>query len=158
VAIIGSYLFGPVEPITVCGNFLEGQARCVAGDVVGLSSAFRPETPQTPPVPIFAGGSAIVGVTSYPGPFGFAGYISLLGDAVTLPAPPGEMDNEHVTVTAPFRLTGDLQGWIIIARDARMVFDLPLVGHGTATLELVTTPGPNGPTMGVFRMTYSFEK
>src|SRR6185369_11200228 len=148
---------GPVEPRTVCGNFLEGQARCVAGDVVGLSSAFRPPTPQTPPVPIFAGGSAVVGVTPYPGPFGFAGEINLLGDAVTLPAPPGEALNEHITVTAPFTLTGDLQGWVIIARDAKMVFDLPLVGHGTATLELVTNPGPNGPTMGLFRLTYVFE-
>ena len=158
VAIIGAYLFGPVEPITMCGDFNNGgQARCVAGDVVGLSSAFRPEIPQTPPVPIFAGGSAIVGVTSYPGPFGFAGDISLLGDAVTLPSP-SETDMEHVTVTAPFTLTGDLQGWVIIARDARMVFDLPLVGHGTATLELVSSPGPNGPRMGFFRMTYSFEK
>ncbi len=142
----------------MCGDFNNGgQARCVAGDVVGLSSAFRPEIPQTPPVPIFAGGSAIVGVTSYPGPFGFAGDISLLGDAVTLPSP-SETDMEHVTVTAPFTLTGDLQGWVIIARDARMVFDLPLVGHGTATLELVSSPGPNGPRMGFFRMTYSFEK
>ena len=158
VMISGGYLFGPVEPIAACGNFLAGNTRCVAGDVVGLSSAFRPPTPQTPPVPIFAGGSAIVGVTSYPGPFGFAGEINLLGDAVTLPSPPGDALNEHVTVTAPFRLTGDLQGWVIIARDARMVFDLPLVGHGTATLELVTNPGPNGPTMGFFRITYSFEK
>jgi hypothetical protein len=158
VAIMGAYLFGPVEPITMCGDFNNGgQSRCVAGDVVGLSSAFRPEIPQTPPVPIFAGGSAIVGVTSYPGPFGFAGDISLLGDAVTLPSP-SETDMEHVTVTAPFTLTGDLQGWVIIARDARMVFDLPLVGHGTATLELVSSPGPNGPRMGFFRMTYSFEK
>jgi len=158
VAIIGAYLFGPVEPITMCGDFNNGgQARCVAGDVVGLSSAFRPEIPQTPPVPIFAGGSAIIGVTSYPGPFGFAGDISLLGDAVTLPSP-SETDMEHVTVTAPFRLTGNLEGWVIIARDARKVFDLPLVGHGTATLELVSSPGPNGPTMGFFRMTYSFEK
>ena len=154
VAINGSYLFGPVEPITVCGDFnAGGQARCVAGDVVGLSSAFRPETPQTPPVPIFAGGS-INGA----GPFGFAGDISLQGDAVTLPAPPGETNLEHVTVTAPFRLTGDLQGWVIIARDARQVFDLPLVGHGTATLELVSRLGPNGPTMGFFRITYVFEK
>jgi hypothetical protein len=158
VRIIGAYDFGPVEPVTVCGNFLQGESQCVAGDVVGLSSAFRPPTPQTPPVPIFAGGSAIVGVTSYTGPFGFAGEINLLGDAVTLPLPPGETLNEHVTVTAPFRLTGDLQGWVIISRDARMVFDLPLVGHGTATLELVTNPGPNGPTMGFFRITYSFEK
>jgi hypothetical protein len=158
VAITGAYLFGPVEPIAMCGDFNNGgQARCVAGDVVGLSSAFRPEIPQTPPVPIFAGGSAIVGVTSYPGPFGFAGDISLLGDAVTLPSP-SETDMEHVTVTAPFTLTGDLQGWVIIARDARMVFDLPLVGHGTATLELVSSPGPNGPRMGFFRITYSFEK
>jgi hypothetical protein len=158
VRIIGGYYYGPVEPIAVCGNFLNGQSRCVAGDVIGLSSAFRPETPQTPPVPIFAGGSAIVGVRSYPGPFGFAGDISLLGDAVTLPAPPGVSDNEHITVTAPFRLTGNLEGWVIIARDARKVFDLPLVGHGTATLELVSSPGPNGPTMGFFRITYSFEK
>jgi hypothetical protein len=77
---------------------------------------------------------------------------------VTLPAPPGVSDNEHITVTAPFRLTGNLEGWVIIARDARKVFDLPLVGHGTATLELVSSPGPNGPTMGFFRITYSFEK
>jgi hypothetical protein len=159
VKIMGAYLFGPVEPITMCGDFNNGgQARCVAGDVVGLSSAFRPEIPQTPPVPIFAGGSAVVGVTSYPAPFGFAGDISLQGDAVTLPAPPSETDLAHVTVTAPFRLSGDLQGWVIIARDARQVFDLPLVGHGTATLELVSKPGPNGPTMGFFRITYSFEK
>ena len=129
----------------------------MAGDVVGLSSAFRPEIPQTPPVPIFAGGSAIVGVTVHPAPFGFAGEINLLGDAVTLPST-SETDMEHVTVTAPFTLTGDLQGWVIIARDARMVFDLPLVGHGTATLELVSSPGPNGPRMGFFRITYSFEK
>lgn len=159
VAIMGTYLFGPVEPIPMCGDFNNGgQARCVPGDVVGLSIAFRPETPQTPPVPIFAGGSAIVGVTSYPAAFGFAGDISLLGNAVTLPAPPGGTDLEHVIVTAPFTLTGDLQGWVIIARDARQVFDLPLVGHGTATLELVSQPGPNGPTMGFFRITYSFEK
>jgi hypothetical protein len=39
-----------------------------------------------------------------------------------------------------------------------MVFDLTLVGHGTATLELVTNPGPNGPTMGFFRIRYTFEK
>ena len=157
VRIIGGYFYGPVEPIAVCGNFLNGQSRCVAGDVVGLSSAFRPETPQTPPADIFAGGSAIVGVTSYPGPFGFAGEIDLVGDAVTLPSP-SETDMEHVTVTAPFTLTGDLEGWVIIARDARKVFDLPLVGHGTATLDLVSRPGPNGPRMGFFRITYSFEK
>jgi hypothetical protein len=158
VRIIGVYDYGPVEPVTVCGNFLLAESWCVAGDVVGLSSAFTPPTPQTPPVPIFAGGAAIVGSTSYPGPLGFAGEIHLLGDAVTLPAPPGETVPEHVTVTAPFRLTGDLQGWVIIARDAKMLFDLPLVGHGTATLDLVASPGPNGPTMGFFRLTYSFEK
>ena len=128
------------------------------GDVLTLSSAFRPPTPQTPPVPIFAGGSAVVGVTSYAAPFGFGGEINLLGDAVTLPAPPGEMLNEHVTVTAPFRLTGELQGWLIVARDAKMQFALPLVGHGTATLELITNPGPNGPAMGFFRIQYVFEK
>ncbi len=74
------------------------------------------------------------------------------------PAPSSDTDMEHVTVTAPFTLTGDLQGWVIIARDARMVFGLPLVGHGTATLELVSKPGPNGPTWGFFRIQVHLRK
>jgi len=61
-------------------------------------------------------------------------------------------------VSAPFTFSGDMLGYETqMVREPRLVFDVPLSGHGTATLELLTAPRPSGPVLNFLRLTYTFE-
>ena len=82
----------------------------------------------------------------------------LSGGTVTLPTPPGVEFPERVEISAPFTFAGDLKGFdVLMRRDPDLKFDLPLVGHGTAKLELLTAPSLDGPVMNFYRLTYTFE-
>jgi hypothetical protein len=150
VQIDGSYDGGIVEPLGDCSS-----AACVAGQLVGLRSFFENQMPLT--IASFARGTAVVGGVSYSF-VEFGGALVLAGQTVTIPTPMGTEFPEHVQVSAPFTLSGDLKGFEVLGlRDPRLVFDLPMAGHGTATLELITAPSPSGPVLSFLRLTYTFE-
>ena len=87
----------------------------------------------------------------------FGGELHLAGDVVTLPSPTGGDDPTLVSVTAPFTLSGNLKGFEVPRFVPKLVFDLPLTGRGTVTLELLGRPSANGPTMSFYRLRYAFE-
>jgi len=150
LTITGSYDGGLVEPLTDCGSTL-----CAPGQIVALRSFFENQTPQT--IESFARGSAAVDGVNYPF-LEFGGALVLAGGTVVVPTPAGTGFPEHLAVTAPFTLSGDLKGFEVLGlRDPRLVFDLPLTGHGTATLEFLTAPSPSGPVLQFFRLIYEFQ-
>jgi len=150
VQIDGSYDGGIVEPLGDCSS-----AACVAGQLVGLRSFFENQMPLT--IASFARGTAIVGGVSYSF-VEFGGALVLAGQTVAIPTPAGTDFPEHVQVSAPFTFSGDLKGFEVLGlRDPRLVFDLPMAGHGTATLELLTGPSPSGAVLNFLRLTYTFE-
>jgi hypothetical protein len=166
--IEGSYDSGEVEVMSACGDGLE----CMPGQVVGLFSSFENYRPQVQAT--YAPGGATIakrswGCTSVPCEtvLDFGGELHLAGGVVTLPTP--TYDGEPSTVvsmTAPFTLSGSLKGFEIGTFDAatgfvprsapKLVFDLPLAGRGTATLELLSTP-LFGKRMWFYRLRYAFE-
>jgi hypothetical protein len=150
VQIIGSYDGGIVEPLGDCST-----AACVAGQLVALRSFF--ENHAFLDIASFARGSAVIGGVTYGVDLG--GDLVLAGQTVMIPTPTGTDFPEHVQVSAPFTFSGDLLGFETqMLRDPRLVFDLPMSGHGTATLELLTAPRPSGPVLAFLRLTYTFEQ
>jgi hypothetical protein len=151
VHITGSYDGGLVAAHGACSS----PHPCQPGQVVSLRSVFENPFPQTDVS--FARGSATLGPRVFPF-VEFGGLITLAGDTVTLPVPSGLGPGELVQVSAPFTLSGDLKGFAVLGRrDPDLVFDLPLVGHGTATLQLLTGPGPSGVILEFYKLTYVFE-
>ena len=157
VQIQGSYDGGLVEPMTDCSL----ETPCVAGQLVALRSFFENQTVLT--IESFARGTAVVGGVTYPF-LEFGGALVLGGQTVAIPTPAGMVFPELVQVSAPFTFSGDLRGFEVISpggvpfRDPHLKFDLPMTGHGTATLELLTSPSQSGPVLNFFRLTYSFEQ
>jgi hypothetical protein len=149
VQIIGSYDGGIVEPLGDCSS-----AACVAGQLVALRSFF--ENHAFLDSASFARGSAVIGGVTYGVDLG--GDLVLDGQTVMIPTPTGTDFPEHVQVSAPFTFSGDMLGFQTqMVRDPRLVFDLPMAGHGTVTLELLTAPSPSGPVLNFLRLTYTFE-
>jgi hypothetical protein len=150
VQITGSYDGGIVEPLTDCSL----ETPCLPGQLVALRSFFENQTILT--IASFARGIAVVGGVTYGVELG--GALVLAGETVAIPTPTGTDFPEHVQVSAPFTFSGDLKGFEVLGlRDPRLVFDLPMAGHGTATLELLTAPSPSGPVLNFLRLTYTFE-
>jgi hypothetical protein len=150
VQIIGSYDGGIAEPLGDCSS-----AACVAGQLVALRSFF--ENHAFLDSASFARGSAVIGGVTYGVDMG--GDLVLAGQTVMIPTPTGTDFPEHVQVSAPFTFSGDLLGFETqMLRDPRLEFDLPMSGHGTATLELLTGPSPSGPVLNFLRLTYTFER
>jgi hypothetical protein len=151
--IQGTYDGGLVEPASGCGSF--GPGRCVPGQALGLFSAFENYQPLT--IASFARGTSIVAGRSQ-GFLEFGGELHVEG-VVTLPTPTGNNDPELLSVTAPFTFSGSLKGFEVLGRYVpRLVFDLPLTGRGTATLDLLSRPSTNAPTMWFYRIRYTFER
>jgi len=157
VQINGTYDGGFVEPFTDCST----ETPCVAGQLVALRSGFENQTVQT--IESFARGSAMVGGVPYPF-LEFGGALVLAGQTVAIPTPMGTDFPELVEVRAPFTFSGDLRGFEVIDpaggvpfRDPHLKFDLPMTGHGTATLGLLTAPSSPGPVLTFYRLTYTFE-
>jgi len=148
VEIAGSYDGGVAEPGSDCSA-----TRCQAGQLVALRSFFENQTPLT--IESFARGTAVVGGVTYP-LLEFGGALVLSGQTVSIPAPGAS--GEHVRVSAPFTIAGDLKGFDVLGRRTPLlVFDVPMTGHGTATLELVSEPSASGPMLSFLQITYSFE-
>jgi hypothetical protein len=133
----------------------------VPGQIVGLFSSFENHAPQGDVS--FARGRAIVAerswCTSAPCQvfLEFGGELHLAGGVVTLPTPTGTDDPTLVSMTAPFTFSGNLKGFEVPRFVPKLVFDLPLTGRGTATLELLSRPSATGPTMWFYRLRYAFE-
>jgi hypothetical protein len=117
------------EPFSVgvCGGV------CTVGETVTVNLFYDNPTPDTQ-FPL-ALGSATVVSTSYPfvefgGPFRF------VTQSFTFPAlEPGAY---AVDVQVPFTLTGQLKGYLVAGRrDPLLAFDVPVSGHGTATLRFI---------------------
>jgi hypothetical protein len=151
VQIAGSYDGGIVEPLSDCSS-----PGCVVGQLVALRSFFENQMPLT--IASFARGTAVVGGVTYSF-VEFGGALVLAGQTVAIPTPTGTDFPEHVQVSTPFTLSGDLKGFEVLGlRDPRLVFDLPMAGHGTVTLELLTASSPSGPVLNFLRLTYTFEQ
>ena len=147
VHIAGSYEDGTVEACSV-------RQPCQAGQLVSLRSVFENPFPQTDVS--FARASATLGPQVYAF-VELGGLVTLAGAAVTLPDSSGLGPGEVVQVSAPFTFFGDLKGFAVLGRrDPDLVFDLPLVGHGTVTLRLLTRPGSTG-ALEFNKLTYVFE-
>ena len=151
VQIDGNYDGGIVEPRIDCSS-----TPCVAGQLVALRSFFENQMPLT--IASFARATAVVGGVTYSF-VELCGALVLGGQTVAIPTPTGTEFPEVVQVSAPFTFSGDLKGFEVLGlRDPRLVFDLPMAGHGTATLELLTGPSPSGPVLNFLRLTYTFEQ
>jgi hypothetical protein len=151
VRITGSYDGGMVEAQNACSS----PHPCQPGQIVSLRSTFENPFPQTDVS--FARASATLGPRVYPF-VELGGLLTLAGDAVTLPEPSGLGPGELVQVSAPFTFFGDLKGFAVLGRrDPDLEFDLPLVGHGTVTLQLLTGPGSTGLVLEFNRLIYVFE-
>lgn len=150
----GRWLYtGTVVALSVCGY---GRT-CMPGTMVDLSSAFENLAPSTPPVTA-APGSAVYRGTPYSF-LEYGGAVFLTSSPVVLPAPPGLEYPERVRVSAPFVTSGTLIGYEVLGlRDPRLTFELPFLGRGTVHLDLLSAPGPNGPTLSVWNVTYEFEQ
>jgi hypothetical protein len=150
-AFEGSYDGGTVNPAGICEWSPPG--KCVPGQVLRLFSslvAYQPLTNAS-----FARGRATVAGRSWSF-LEFGGELHLDG-VVTLPAPSATSDPEVVSVTAPFTFSGNLKGYEVLQRLVpKLVFDVPLTGRGTATLDLFSRP--NAPTMWFYRIRYAFER
>jgi hypothetical protein len=139
---------------TYDGGYFQARAcnPCVPGQVVGLKTFFENQTPMTDVS--FARGSASADGRAY-GYVEFGGAVVLDGTPVVIPTPTDMSYPGHVTVTAPFTISGDLRGFdVLLRRDPLLLFDVPLAGHGTVTLELIVDPGPS---LTFYRITYVFE-
>jgi hypothetical protein len=113
--------------LSVCGGV------CTVGQTITVNALFDNPTPMTD-IPQ-ATGSATVGNTSYPFPLEFGGPLNFVAPSFTLPAlEPGSA----VEIQIPFTLTGQLKGYLVAGRrDPLLAFDVPVSGHGTATLLFV---------------------
>ena len=151
VRITGSYDGGTVDAQTACSS----PHPCQPGQLVSLRSLFENPFPQTDVS--FARASATLGPQVYSF-VELGGLVTLAGDTVTLPEPSGLGPGELIQVSAPFTFFGDLKGFAVLGqRDPDLVFDLPLVGHGTVTLQLLTGPGSTGLVLEFNKLTYVFE-
>jgi hypothetical protein len=149
LALSGTYDAGEVGPLSACG--LSGRT-CTAGQQVTLSAGFVNQTPVT--FESFARGSGQVNGVAYDF-VEFGGMMRLNGGTVTLPSPPGG-ETGLVTVSAPFVASGDLRGFEVLGlREPRLVFDVPIVGAGVATLELLASPSG---VYTFYRLVYTFEQ
>jgi hypothetical protein len=132
--------------------FMCERSACSAGQAVPLSASFENETPVT--FESFARGSAQVNGVAFDF-VEFGGAMRLSGGTVTLPSPSDD-ETGLVKVSAPFVASGDLRGYEVLGlRDPRLVFDVPVVGAGVATLELI--PSPSG-VYTFYRLVYTFEQ
>jgi len=154
VQTTGSYDGGLAEPLTDCSP----ATPCLAGQPVALRSFFENQSILT--IESFARGTAVVGGVTYPF-LEFGGALVLAGQTVAIPTPTGD----QVQVSTPFTFSGDLKGFEVLdpvgghpLRDPRLKFDLPMTGHGTATLELFTGAPSSGPVLFFLRLTYTFDQ
>jgi hypothetical protein len=145
VQVNGSYDGGVVDAAVCAG------ATCRPGQTISLRSTFENLTPLT--IASFARGTATVNGTAYSF-LEFGGQLTLEGGTVVLPTPTGTDYPERVSVSAPFTFAGDLKGFEVLGlRDPKLVFDLPLAGRGTATLDLLS--GPNS-SLTFYQLRYEF--
>jgi len=120
------------EPYTarVCGGGVcTGQTITV--DILYVNTNPYPQFP-------LASGYATVGSTSYnPYPIEFAGPLHFVTQPFTVPPP--ESPYPAANVQVPFTLTGELKGYLVYGlRDAVLAFDVPVSGHGTATVRFLS--------------------
>jgi hypothetical protein len=147
----GTYASGAAQALSMCGL----GHRCVPGAAVGLDASFYNETPVE--FESYSHGSATVLGAVYPS-VEFAGAVTIDGGFVTLPTPRGVEFPELVTASAPFVLSGTMKGYDMRTATPTLLFELPLEGHGTATLELLAEPAPEGHVQLLFHeLTYRFE-
>ena len=128
-------------------------AAYTAGTVVTITSVFQNPIPQT--IVSFARGTAVVAGTTYAF-VEFGGDLTFITDPITIPTPAPTEVGQQLTVTVPFRMSGVLKGYEVLnRRDPLLVFEIPLSGNGTATLDLLSGPaGSLSLTTG--RLTYAF--
>jgi hypothetical protein len=124
-----------------------------AGSVVTITSGFQNATPLT--IASFARGRATIAGASYPF-VELGGDLMFVTDPITMPTPAPNEAGQRLSVSVPFRMSGILKGYDVLnRRDPLLVFDVPLSGRGTATLELMSGPiGSLSLTTG--RLTYTF--
>jgi hypothetical protein len=150
-SIDGTYASGEVQALSMCGS----GHRCVPGQAVGLDASFYNETPVE--FDSYSHGTATVFGVSYPF-VEFAGSVKLDGSFVILPEPVVVEFPELVTVSGPFVLSGTMKGYNVRGVRPTLMFELPLTGHGTATLKLLAEPATEGHLQLLFHaLTYAFE-
>jgi hypothetical protein len=109
-------------------------SQCTTGQTISVHALFDNPGPMTD-IPQ-ARGSATVAGTSYPFPLEFGGPLRFVAPSFTLPA--AEPPFFAVEIQIPFTLTGQLKGYLVaMRRDPLLAFDVPVSGHGTATLLFV---------------------
>ena len=107
---------------------------CTTGQTTAVDALFDNLTPDTQYPQ--ATGWATVANASYPSPLEFGGPLRFVTESFTIPAlAPGAT---MVEVQAPFTLTGKLKGYLVAGRrDPLLAFDVPVSGHGTATVRFI---------------------
>ena len=125
---------------------------CVPGQTFSPRLVYENPTPMTDIS--FARGSATVAGPTYSF-VEFGGRLVFEAEPMTIHSAPAGGSLEPVTVTTPFVLTGNLIGFEVLGRsDPLLVFDVPVSGRGTATLELVPHIGP---TLPFLRLVFTFQ-
>jgi hypothetical protein len=139
------------EPFSVgvCGGF------CIFGQTITVNALFDNPTPDTQ-YPSATGSAAVAG-TSYPF-LEFGGPLRFVAQSFTFPAP--EPGSYGVDIQTPFTLTGQLKGYLVQwLRDPLLAFDVPVSGHGTATLRFLWQ-WSEGAILGgwIWSMRFNFEE
>ncbi|HZI28991.1 MAG TPA: hypothetical protein VFD64_12560 [Gemmatimonadaceae bacterium] len=113
--------------VGVCGGV------CTVGQTITVDILYE-STPDAQ-FPAATGWAAIAN-TSYPSPDQFGGPLRFVTQSFTFPAP--EPGTYAVEIQIPFTLTGQLKGYLVAGRrDPLLAFDVPVSGHGTATVLFV---------------------
>ena len=108
--------------------------RCTTGQTTAVDALFDNLTPDTQ-FPQ-ATGLATVANTFYPAPLEFGGPLRFVTQPFTVPAL--EPGSTMVEVRIPFTLSGQLKGYLVAGRrDPLLAFDVPVSGHGTATVRFI---------------------
>ena len=150
-ALTGTYDSGDAEPVTGCGG------GCRTPVTLGLHTAFFNDIPGT--IETFAPGTAVIDGHAYTPFVEYTGSLILDGGVVTIAAPMSTDYPVLVSASTPFTMSGALAGYnVSFVRDPQLQFEIDLTGKGTATLEMLAGPGPDGTaTVMFFRLRYVFE-
>ena len=148
-SVQGTYDYGEVEPLILCRSGCTGRT-------FFLRSSFANATPSN--LMSFARGTTTFGRSTGAPWVEYGGVITLNGGIVTLPAPTGTEWPQLVAASAPFTMSGVLRGYDVVGVfEPRLLFEVPLTGSGTATVEMLAQPKASGQILLTFyRLQYEF--
>jgi hypothetical protein len=140
--------WGTAEALGVCRT-------CLPGQTVTVRAVFHNPEPTTLRAHTWAY-TAVVNGAAYSN-IELGGPLIFEGGTVVIPDAPGGApgSSQSTTVTTTFVLSGQLKGYEVLGRrEPLLVFDVPVSGRGTATLELVGHGG--GTTWSLYRVRFDF--